>query len=151
MTKTAIILGLLLTGWQMTPARADDDTAKVESYNLEERCGKRAEERFRHDWGDGQPSKTEYGQISSAIYESHYSPRLNKCFVLYRSSFFTPKDKSTTQMFTLLDANTYKEYGEFSEMRMFKERPILFDCHVLEEHCTSEQEWKALIRPYMED
>src|SRR5262245_32857109 len=50
-----------------------------ELYELQERCGKRAEEFFRREYGTGSP-KTEYGITMSFNYENHYSARLNKCF-----------------------------------------------------------------------
>ena len=51
-----------------------------ELYELQERCGKRAEEFFRREYGT--VPKTEYGITMWFNYENHYSARLNKCFFL---------------------------------------------------------------------
>lgn len=59
------------------------------AYELQERCGKRAEEVFK-------------GTYSYAVtYECHYNMKLNKCIML----IVTPGYKS------LVDVNEHQEYG----------------------------------------
>jgi hypothetical protein len=55
-------------------------------YELQERCGKRAAEVFEKDFPD---TKTT-GVI--ADYENHYSPRLNKCFIVESSTQYVRDD-----------------------------------------------------------
>lgn len=98
-----------------------------ELYELQEKCGKRCEERFKNNY------KPEY-----AMYQSHYNKKLNKCFILVH--FFKQNIKA------LFDVNENKQYGIFS--------PNIEDkssCGVLEKECKTEDEWNALVKPYMEE
>jgi hypothetical protein len=126
-------------------AAAQPDKAQ---YELMERCGKRAEEAFRREYGNG-ISNTETGQNITA-FQNHYSATLNKCFFLeivtsvnYKE---TPKSISTTM--TLLDLNDHKEYGEYFKRT---QDAIPFICAVQDKVCHSETEWRELLKPYMED
>jgi hypothetical protein len=47
-------------------------------YELQERCGRRAEEVFRRGWGDGVNVKVN-GMTMMASYENHYNIKMNKC------------------------------------------------------------------------
>ena len=60
--------------------------SKKEEYDLQERCNKRAEERFKNEYGNG---LMQYNSELKAImnYRTHYNRRLNTCFVLLESFF----------------------------------------------------------------
>lgn len=60
-----------------------------EEYELQERCGKRADDWFRKTWGDG----TVKGNAGIATYRNHYSPAQNKCFVLLTYQSYNEKSK----------------------------------------------------------
>jgi hypothetical protein len=114
------------------------DLANKVLYELQERCGKRAAEVFEKDFPD---TKTT-GAI--ADYENHYSPRLNKCFIVESSTQYLRDDKGKTEkikVLILLDVNENKAYGNFDPLQ----------CEVRGKVCRSEAEWRELIRPYMED
>ena len=117
-------------------------------YELQERCGKRAEDSFRREYGNG-ISNTETGQNITS-FQNHYSATLNKCFFLeivtsvnYKE---TPKNMST--MMTLFDLNDHKEYGEYFKR---SQDSIPFICTVQDQICHSEAEWRELLKPYMEN
>ena len=57
------------------PAQPDKTVSEPQ-----ERCSRQAAQTFEKEWG-GDVATTKDGQIL-ANYESHYSPRLNKCFYL---------------------------------------------------------------------
>jgi hypothetical protein len=127
----------------LTAAAAAEPNAVL--YQLQERCGKRAEEVFRQD--------QDWGKDPTATFESHYDAWLNKCFILERST------KSGMLRLKLFDANESKNYGEY--VYDYKQKQIL-ECHVRmaarpattldgEQKCISETEWKIMVELYMED
>jgi hypothetical protein len=61
-----------------------------EDYELQERCGKRCDERFKKEFGNGIVN-TDDGQMIS-VYNNHYNKKLNKCFILITTTNY-PKDK----------------------------------------------------------
>src|SRR5258708_2273501 len=110
MKRIATVLMLAAT------AAAAAAEPNVALYQLQERCGKRAEEIFRHDWG----------REPLANFQAHYNVRLNRCFVIERSS----SGGMSTQV--LFDANENKEYGSCT--RSF-EKTQWFMCSVGETAC----------------
>jgi hypothetical protein len=106
------------------------------AYELQERCGKRAAEIFAHDY----PSQPPNG---IANYENHYNSRLNKCFMLETSTQPVTADgkREVVKIDILADVNENKVYAEFD--------PI--SCDVNGRTCHSEEEWKMLIKPFMEE
>ncbi len=119
-----------------------------EQYELQQRCGKAAAASFKDDNPDGTVSNTKDGQ-AIADYENHYNVALNKCFELNTITSYhlqsDPKFSSTTV--TLFDVNEHKDYGSFY-IRSIDAAPFM--CKVLETFCHSEDEWKALIKAFME-
>jgi hypothetical protein len=65
----AIAAALLMTGMSAY------GQSRKEIYELQERCGKRAEEIFEKDFPKSERKGLE-------LFENHYSVRLNKCFML---------------------------------------------------------------------
>lgn len=110
--------------------------SRKEIYELQERCGKRAAELFEKDF----PPADRKGQ---EIFENHYSVRLNKCFMLEDNTLFlSDKGKNYSSKFiVLVDVNDNKTVGSFSSL----------NCDVQDRKCSSEQEFRALIRTFMED
>ena len=120
----------------------------IEEYELQERCGRRAEEIFRKDWGKGM-SQTG-GAIFEGNYNSHYNKKQNKCFYLIWSTATTRKGKeqSTTRSAVLYDINRNKEYGSFSQL---ESDALPSRCYVLSNSCRSRQEFDKLVEPLMLD
>jgi hypothetical protein len=110
------------------------------AYQLQERCGKRAEEVLRSSGWD--PAK----EIASI--QSHYNSHLNRCTAIQRTLIDGAPD------WVLFDVNEGKDYGEFSEAFVKYKgeltKPVTA-CYVEDKHCRSQQEWEELARPYMEE
>jgi hypothetical protein len=123
-----------------------------EQYELQERCGKRAEQMFKSDnpgqSGGSITTNTDNGQ-DITTYQNHYSATLNKCFYLLIVTGVNYKEhpQYTTTLMTLLDLNENKEYGTF-----FKRSDMAgpAHCNVQQNSCRSEREWQELLKPYME-
>ena len=123
-----------------------DAASRAEEYELREKCGKRAAELFKQEFGTG-IQNTKNGQLVT-VYRNHYSAKLNKCFLLLTTTSFETKKQppSKTTTFTVVDINENREYGSFTKI---ENTP--FTCYVLEKTCVSEQEWNSLIRVYMDE
>jgi hypothetical protein len=123
-------------------------TAK-EDYELQERCGKRADELFKREYGNTGITNTKNGQ-AIAGYRNQYNSKLNKCFVLltYRDIPRKNKKDGPSTLVTLLDINENMEYGNYFK-RDSDGAP--FECKVSGKVCRTEQEWDSFVRPYMEE
>lgn len=136
---------LILTAYQPKQATA----GQKEDYELQERCSKRAAERFKEESGNfAQSDKdTKY----RTTYTNHYNGKLNKCFVLF-TTIGVPMGKEDIQKFgistdkTLWDINENKQYGDFLN---FRAMPEPMQCEVSGKICHSEAEWDSLVKAYM--
>jgi 5'-3' exonuclease len=124
-------------------------TPNKEAYELQERCGKRAEEIFLRYFGNNGIQTTKDGQTITA-YRNHYNSKLNKCFVVTSSTNSPNKDKKQKPSIyeVLSDVDENRDYGTFFK---FTTDSKICQCTVFEKACTSQAEWEALIRPFMED
>ena len=119
-----------------------------EKYELSERCGKQAAETFRKYWGNG-ISETDTGQ-TIGNYQNHYNFRLNTCFYLEISDSYE-RGKSPFRLMRLFDLNESRKIGAYEGTKtLFLEEETGL-CSVQGKECASEQEWRALIKPFMED
>ena len=122
------------------------EPSKVE-YELRERCGKRTEEIWKKKFGIDDLSNTKNGQIISK-YETHYNATLDKCFYLTRSDIIVKK--KVTKVERLFDVDENKEYGRFTGGN--GDTFHICVMFVKGTHkCSSEDEWRILIKQYMED
>jgi hypothetical protein len=130
---TKLLLALLTFSMMTDSVQAQN---RKEIYELQERCGKRAEQIYEKDFPVGERKGLEG-------FENHYNVRLNRCFMLEENSMIT-KDAGksyTMKLLTLVDVNDNKVYGTFSPL----------NCEVQNTTCKSEQEFRSLIRQFMED
>jgi len=137
-----VSLMLLATGAQAQSAK--------EKYELIERCAKQAAEVFAKEWGAGSVKDHEYELRGR--YENHYSSRFNKCFYLEIDT--TSTNKTLTKRMTLWDLNDNKHYGSYAkdDPHTLSSLPDPVECWTLQEkQCKSEEEWRSLIKPFMED
>jgi hypothetical protein len=112
-------------------------------YDLQERCGKRAAEAFQKEWGTHIINQKDGYMM--ADYENHYSPRLNKCFYLQKSNAF---GKGTSvESLDLYDLNENKQLGSF----VTGAPTGIEQCQVQGKTCRSEQEWRELAKPFLEE
>ena len=128
-----------------TLATADPDKVK---YELQERCGLHANQRFKEDYGNG-ITNTKDGQLISN-FRNHYNSHLNKCFILMQTTGVNHKQTatgtiSTTKIESLFDLNDNNEYGEFNKV----DAQIL-SCYVQDTQCSNYAEWQALIKPFLD-
>jgi hypothetical protein len=120
-----------------------------DQYELQERCGKRAEEVFKRDYAfkGGGVTDTKDGE-DMTVYENHYNAMLNKCFVLEKVTSIKYKtNKGTATKKTLFDVNEHKVYGIFFIRSEFN---FPLECRIQQKICHSEGEWEELLKPYME-
>jgi hypothetical protein len=117
-----------------------------QSYELQERCAKRAAEVFEREYGlvpDDKDGQTLFN------YENHYSARLKKCFFLeIAMSYEREEGKPASKIMRLFDLNENKEYGTFVSGPT-ESTPLA--CMVRGKNCQSESEWRQLVKPFMED
>jgi hypothetical protein len=120
-----------------------------ETYDLDERCGKRALETFTRQYGDGF-SKTKDTQ-TIYNYRNHYNAKVNKCFYAVTTRMFiTDKGKReelrTVELFNLNENN---RYGIFIGI-VGKATPS-DTCEVREDICDTEAQWWRLANIYLEN
>jgi len=127
-----------------TKAKAPPSAPSVRAdYEYQERCGKAAAQWFKLRYGDG--SQTTSEGTSNSDFSNHYNQKLNKCFVLAVGTVFVKGRMSTWQQ--LHDVHENKQYGDWFQNQ--DTNAVL--CNFLQASCASYNEWKELIKPYMED
>ena len=123
-------LGTLLSLVLVSGAQAQ---SLQEKYEPSVQCGKQAAERFARDWSERH----------RANFENYYNSRLNKCFYLEISALYEGAQK----MLTLIDLHENRVIGSYDKL----EGEAFVVCSVQEKQCKNEEEWRALIKPFMED
>jgi hypothetical protein len=137
------LTGLILGGLCLLVGAAHAEPNKV-LYELQERCGRQAADFFKAEFG-GEHHVTTGKGTTLQDYENHYSPRLNKCFFLYRGNYISSKE-NFFKMLQLYELNEHKQYGAFSSGISSG-----MECEVLDHQCRGEQEWRELAKPFLED
>ena len=112
-------------------------------YELQERCGKRAADVFKREYGP--VSMTKDGRILYN-YQNHYSANLQTCFFLEIGVVL--EGQARVKLMRLFDLNTTKLYGVFIGGVGDQQSGA---CYVVGTECRTQDEWLTLIRPYMED
>lgn len=123
-TMTRMIIASLAFALMIGTAWAQN---RKEIYELQERCGRRAEQIFEKDFPVGERKGLE-------SFENHYNVRVNRCFILAETTM-TAKDAGKSygmKLPTLIDVNDNKIYGSFSPL----------NCDVQNTTCKSEQEFR---------
>jgi hypothetical protein len=149
MINTVLIASLILAGFAMI-SKSYASVSAIEEYELQEHCGKRAAEIYNKQFGSRGVINTEHGQ-ALVEYTNHYNKKLRKCFVLqtYRNIPYKDKVHQSFIMQKLYDINENKIYGDyFKSDGMNMPTSCTVGNQVI---CHSEQEWSALVKPYMED
>jgi len=77
------------------------------------------------------------------IFENNYNVRLNKCFLLEENTMIAREQGKTisSKLLHIIDVNANKVVGSFSPL----------NCDVQDKQCRNEQEFRALIKPFMEE
>jgi hypothetical protein len=115
---------------------------------LRDRCGKRTEEIWKKKFGVDDLSNTKDGKITTK-YENHYNSTLDTCFYLTRA-VIVGKMK-VTKVERLVDADENKEYGRFTGGNGDTFHICVIFVEKGTHKCSSEDEWRVLIKRYMED
>jgi len=151
----ASVVGFALVSAPRGASAAPDKTI----YELQERCGRSAAAAMAED-RPGEIVKTKTGDILTN-YESHYSPELNKCFVLEKHSI-SRREKGVLRAFNseaLADILENKTYGvlandlddERGKQIQHADAAPATICEVNGAFCSSAIEWHSLIKPYIGD
>jgi len=153
MMKFCIALGALLVGFSASyyfvfalpniqKQRLTEQT-NAALWQREQECSTRAEHFF---------NESSWSEKGNTSYESHFNHRLNRCFISVRSNTF-----EATSIFyykVLADVNDVKTIGEYDKQVMhgvadYTVKP--FVCSMLEKYCTTDDEFDAFVKTYMED
>ena len=131
-----LLLKVIVLSTLLATSAAGQGLSRKDIYELQERCGHSARELFDRDF----PKEDRKGLEN---FTNHYNVRLNKCFLLEENTTFLRGEGKSKKIKTmsLVDVQDNKSYGDFSP----------FGCDVQEQKCRTEQEFRALIRPYVED
>jgi hypothetical protein len=119
--------------------------SKKGQYELAERCGKTAADIMKREY----EGFTKYGRTHMYNHRNHYSPRLNKRFLLLVHVNYPekdPRDEDFIRELRLIDLHENNEYGSYLGIK--NRKPI--ECEVRERPCNSETEWYRLVSPYMD-
>jgi hypothetical protein len=147
LVTAGILSAITLAGLALClPTLATADPDKVQ-YELQEKCGLRANQRFKEDYGNG-ITNTKDGQLIST-FRNHYNPNLNKCFILVLTTSVSNKKTATwtissTKTESLFDLNDNEEYGEFDLVD-----DKMYSCYFQDRQCSSYAEWQSLIKPFL--
>ena len=134
MKALGVLLGLLLT----TGTQAQS----LKEKELIERCGKQAEEAFEKRL---KSEVSEEGHQITWGHENHYNSHLKKCLFLEAREDVERGVRERKQLKLIEQDN--REIGVY----VFIYRQSTTACSVQGKDCTSEEEWRALIKPFMED
>ena len=110
---------------------------------LSEKCGKQAEEAFEKRL---KSEVSEEGHQRTWGHENHYNFRLKKCLFLEAREDVERGVRERKQL-KLIDLQDNREIGVY----VFIYRQSTTACSVQGKECTNEEEWRALIKPFMED
>jgi hypothetical protein len=118
-----------------------------EEYELSEKCGKRTDDFFRKEYGNGVRSDKESTTMTN--YTNHCNRKLNKCFMLITSNvIYNKREKGSIIFEDLWDINENKCYGSLARIsNTIKPN----QCEVGGKYCNSEGEWDEMVKPYMEE
>jgi hypothetical protein len=126
-----------------------EDTAR-HAYEMQERCGRTSREWFKDVHGNGTTDSP--GFHSDIDYENHFNARLNGCFAMMSGMSNSTGSKngkvSSARSRGLIDVNESRKIGAFYISFEANAKPL--QCYVNDARCTTEEEWNALIKPYME-
>jgi hypothetical protein len=133
------------------PASAPNAEPNKEQYDLQERCGKQAKERFEKEYGNGVfVSNDAWIRYE---FEAHHNNKMNKCFYLLNNTVRLTSGQYRgflSLIITLVDINENKEYGSFVSNTENEGRTNIH-CQLQESLCSSEAEWEMLLKPYMKE
>ena len=127
--------------------RINNEVSKLslkDEYELNERCGKRAADVFKKDWGNDAISNDK-DSSTLANYSNHYNKKLNKCFYLINSSTVNYSSKITYNFKTLIDINDNSVYGDYID------DGVKITANVQGKKLTSNNDWNLHTNTFMNE
>ncbi len=154
MVKLSLALGVLLLGisscyyfmFALPKIQNQRLAAQVNAakWEREQQCSTRAKHFFdESSWSE---------KNSGASYENHFNNRLNRCFILVKSS--TSQGNSRFLYRVLMDVNDGKEIAQYHKQVPYGQAEYAgkpFVCAILEKFCQTDEEFDAFVKSYMED
>jgi len=136
--------------WKHLATSGEDKTARIsakEVYELSQECTKLAAELWdKTAVVRSAVASDPGGSKLKSSYTNHYNSKLNKCMAVMTADTI-PKDKSGT-----MHNKSLFDLHENSEMATFlSDGKQVVLCKVQDKSCSSESEWDALVKPYMEE
>jgi hypothetical protein len=129
-------------------AQADEIPTNEADEFIKESCSRRAEEFFRHEWGNGiVASKDETTTVDST---NHYNMKLHACF--QRLTINTKNKEMVVTTITIADVSEQRviaTYGKSiaNKTNVFKQTA----CSVDGQRCESQDQWESQVAHYMQD
>lgn len=147
--RTSAVFSSLLSVLLVTPHAALSKPNKSPDA-LRDRCEKRVADAFNRD--HPQREYSDKDGLHIAFFDARYDPVSKKCFYLEGVKTITASDKEFRLVETLHDVDGKSDVGAFSGVRKQNEETMNIDqCKVGQKQCSSEGEWKELIRPMIGD
>jgi hypothetical protein len=129
------------TSQASAPIAPPRDSSRIE-YEFAEKCGNDARNWYHHFIEEGSPSEEQ----RTITYSNHYNSRLNKCFADVTQLKATRDNGMFTNRF-LIDVNENREVGSFLQSGKSQ---LVMACSMANRDCKSDEEWKAMLAPYVE-
>jgi hypothetical protein len=120
----------------------------TDKYELSALCGKQAAERFSKE---SIQATTLLGPTVTMDYENHYSLRLDRCFYLEITKEHRPDEGPPFRMMTLRDLNESRVIARYHKANRDRKAYCWLEEVIDNRRCESEEEFRALIKPLMED
>jgi len=142
-----IFIGLMILGYGCPLANGQSTLA------LQKQCAEEAKKFFLENgnklgvWSD---QKDTY----MGSFECHYNKKLDKCFILAQTTTYSKNKKEDDPVWYFLDLFDVfegKRYGIFIREQHKNFNWPVRQCEVNGKICSNEEEFRNLIRPYMEE
>jgi hypothetical protein len=120
---------------------------------LQEKCAEGAKKFFLES-GNKLGVWSDEKNIYISGFECHYNKKLDKCFILTQNTTSSKNNKEDDPVWffiNLFDVFEGKEYGTFWREQHKNFNWPVRQCEVSGKKCSNEQEFRNLIRPYMEE
>ena len=144
---SSLFIGLLI----LSGIPVAHSSEKSQLYDLQEKCGIRAEQLYANEFAQtllDQSDQGDQGESGFYNYVNHYNVKLNRCYMLVSSKPNPNEDTGLNVAIQLIDVNEHNAFAFYSAGSNDKE---LTECFVQDKQCHSLDEWKKLIKPFMEE
>ena len=142
--KGIVIVVVLILGGLLYWQASVKSKSEMESFALQEKCAKNAEEFFNYFVTDLTKRQTDE-------FSNHYNLKLNKCFVLITHYMGNAHGMYTQDLYDAVEKKVYGSYAwQSQDGKKFWEVPPI-TCEMLGKTCFSEDEFNAFVKDYMQE